>query len=69
MSPRALLPALVAACLASTPATAAPPAMPAGVTRDVPFDDGWRFHRGDAPGADRPGFDDSAWRTLDLPHD
>lgn len=69
MSPRALLPALAAACLASTPATAAPPAMPAGVTRDVPFDDGWRFHRGDAPGADRPGFDDSAWRTLDLPHD
>jgi beta-galactosidase len=75
------------------------------------FNDGWRFHRGDAPDADgalgysrvrswvlatgvelihagvhdkprrppgdpgsgvsfvRPGFDDSAWRSLDLPHD
>jgi beta-galactosidase len=35
----------------------------------VPFDDGWRFHRGEAPGADRAAFDDSSWRTLDLPHD
>ena len=69
MTPRALLPALAAACLASTLATAAPPAMPAGVTRDVPFDDGWRFHRGDAPGADRAAFDDSSWRKVDLPHD
>ena len=27
------------------------------------------FHRGDAPGADQPSFDDSGWRTLDVPHD
>jgi beta-galactosidase len=40
-----------------------------GVARDVPFDDGWRFHRGDAPGADRTAFDDSSWRKVDLPHD
>jgi len=33
------------------------------------FDAGWRFHRGGAQGAERPGFDDSAWRTVDLPHD
>ena len=33
------------------------------------FDDGWRFFRGDAPGAERPEFNDSAWRTLALPHD
>ncbi len=33
------------------------------------FDDGWRFFRGDASGAERPDFDDSAWRTLALPHD
>ena len=33
------------------------------------FDDGWRFHRGDAPDAKDPDFDDSAWRGLDLPHD
>jgi beta-galactosidase len=77
----------------------------------IPFNDGWRFHRGDAPDADgvldysklrsfilatgtelinagvrdkprrppgnpgsgvsfvKPGFDDGAWRRLDLPHD
>ena len=35
-----------------------------------PFDDGWRFLRGDADGAERPEFDDSGWRTsLDTPHD
>jgi beta-galactosidase len=33
------------------------------------FDDGWRFHRGGALGAEKPEFDDSAWRVLDLPHD
>jgi beta-galactosidase len=33
------------------------------------FDDRWRFLRDDAPGAERPDFDDSRWRTLDLPHD
>src|SRR5712691_2137242 len=33
------------------------------------FDSEWRFLRGDAPGAEKPDFDDSAWRKLDLPHD
>jgi beta-galactosidase len=33
------------------------------------FDFGWRFHQGDAPGAEMPAFVDSAWRPLDLPHD
>ena len=33
------------------------------------FDFGWKFLKGDPPGADLPGFDDAAWRTLDLPHD
>ncbi len=37
--------------------------------REQPFDSGWRFFRGDAAGAERPEFDDSKWRTLDLPHD
>jgi len=35
----------------------------------LPFSDGWRFHRGDASGAEAPGFDDSTWRMLDVPHD
>lgn len=29
----------------------------------------WRFFKGDAPGAEQPGFDDAAWRKLNLPHD
>jgi len=33
------------------------------------FDDGWRFHRGGALGAEAEKFDDSGWREVDLPHD
>jgi beta-galactosidase len=33
------------------------------------FDYAWTFHLGDAPGAEKPDFDVSAWRSLDLPHD
>jgi beta-galactosidase len=41
----------------------------AGKKRDQLFDADWRFHRGDAPGAERPDFDDGEWRRIDLPHD
>ena len=37
--------------------------------RDRSFDADWRFFWGDAPGAEDSAFNDSAWRTLDLPHD
>src|ERR1041385_3190050 len=37
--------------------------------REVSFDGGWRFLRGDATGAERPEIDDAGWRTLDVPHD
>ncbi|MEM9080297.1 MAG: beta-galactosidase GalB [Verrucomicrobiota bacterium] len=33
------------------------------------FNDNWSFHKGAAPGAEQPDFDDSNWRKLDLPHD
>jgi beta-galactosidase len=33
------------------------------------LDLGWRFHLGDAPGAEAPRFDDRAWRAVDVPHD
>src|SRR5438045_7817804 len=33
------------------------------------FDADWKFHRGGAQGAESPGFDDSKWRKIDLPHD
>ena len=37
--------------------------------RDRSFDAGWHFLRADAPGAEAPDFEDSTWRTLDVPHD
>ncbi len=39
------------------------------VTGEANFDAGWRFHLGDDGKASGVGFDDSTWRTLDLPHD
>ncbi|HVW20071.1 MAG TPA: glycoside hydrolase family 2 TIM barrel-domain containing protein [Opitutaceae bacterium] len=36
---------------------------------DRSLDQDWRFTRGDFAGAERAGFDDSAWRRLDVPHD
>lgn len=33
------------------------------------FSADWRFHLGDVAGAEKPEFDDSKWRTVDVPHD
>lgn len=33
------------------------------------LDDGWRFHLGAETKAIEPGYDDSAWRVVDVPHD
>ena len=33
------------------------------------LDFGWRFHLGDITGAEAADFDDSSWRTVDVPHD
>ncbi|MHB1022685.1 MAG: glycoside hydrolase family 2 TIM barrel-domain containing protein [Acidobacteriaceae bacterium] len=33
------------------------------------FDFGWKFLKGDAPGAQQPHFADAGWRDVDLPHD
>ena len=33
------------------------------------FDFDWQFSKSDPAGAEAPKFDDSGWRTLDLPHD
>ncbi len=35
----------------------------------IDFDFDWRFSLGDFPSAMTAGFDDSAWRTLNVPHD
>ena len=57
----------LAAAAQSAPAT--PLAAIENNRRGQSFDDGWRFLRGDAPGAESPDFNDEAWRVLDLPHD
>lgn len=35
----------------------------------VDFTEGWKFYLGDKGQASRYDFDDSAWRSLNLPHD
>ena len=45
------------------------PVAPAPTPRVSSFDRGWRFHLGDAPGADAPAFPDADWRPVSLPHD
>jgi beta-galactosidase len=48
-----------------------------GLQAQVPYQNGeqqsfnqdWLFIKGEQPGAEKPEFDDQAWRTLDLPHD
>ena len=47
---------------------------PAPIDGDRPrirqsLDSDWVFHRGDAPGAEQPAYDDRSWRRLDVPHD
>lgn len=36
---------------------------------DLLFNSGWKFKRDSIPGAELPGYDDSDWLTVDLPHD
>ena len=44
-------------------------AVPEKGERRINFDADWRFKLGDEANAYGTGFDDSAWRKLDLPHD
>src|SRR4051812_588838 len=37
--------------------------------RLMAFNDNWRFHRGDAQGAEASDFNDASWRLLHVPHD
>jgi beta-galactosidase len=48
---------------------AAPAAPPAGPRTIQQFTTGWKFLQADAAGAEKPGFDDSAWTGVTLPHD
>jgi beta-galactosidase len=48
---------------------AAPSVTKAMLGRAQSLNLGWRFWRGDGVGFERPEFDDSAWRAVDVPHD
>src|ERR1035441_7587495 len=48
---------------------AAAPTIALSGERRLSFNDGWRFYKGEAAGAEKPEFDDSAWRPVRLPHD
>jgi len=43
-------------------------AIPESPRKVVNFNPGWRFFKGDVPGAEAPSFDDAAWAAADLPH-
>jgi beta-galactosidase len=60
------LAALLLGALLSSQAVAA--------TTDTPrkvrlLNQGWRFSKGELPGAEQPGYDDNEWRSVTLPHD
>ena len=69
--PRRLLSAAVLGCAllagCSLPWTRPGAAVSARLT--LPLDARWKFLQSDAQGAERAAFDDSAWTTLDVPHD
>src|SRR5262245_6375059 len=48
---------------------AAAPEIQIGRDRQIRFNEGWRFWKGEAEGAEIPSFDDASWRPLNLPHD
>ena len=69
-----ILPALGSASQANAqaqapPAAAAAPRGPGGGRVRSSFDFGWKFFKGDAPGAQQPAFADASWKDVDLPHD
>ena len=57
----------------STPALLTHRAVAAGAASNPrerrPFNEGWRFFKGEAEGAERPEFRDSTWAAVRLPHD
>jgi beta-galactosidase len=60
---------LVLALALTAGLSAAATAVKVGTERRLGFNDGWRFFKGDAPGAEQPAFSDAAWSEVRLPHD
>src|SRR5262249_33048017 len=59
----------VAGYCAFAPAAVAATQVQIHEERRVGFNDGWRFLKADVEGAQDPGFDDSKWPEVRLPHD
>jgi beta-galactosidase len=59
---------LICLCVAVIPCRSQQAVSPSPGTK-INLDPGWKFSQTDTAGADKPGFNDSQWRTLDLPHD
>ena len=55
--------------LSPIPARAASAAIQLSGERRLSFNDGWRFFKGEAAGAELPDFQDSQWSEIRLPHD
>ena len=68
-TPAARLCTAAIGCLIAAQVLGAASAAAAELKRENNFDRDWRFLKADAPGAEAAAFNDSAWRTLDLPHD
>jgi beta-galactosidase len=66
---RQVLGGIGAAAVVSMLAPGASAAAAESVPRSNDFGVGWRFAQLDPAGAAAPGFDDSGWREVDLPHD
>jgi len=65
---------LLAALIALPVSLFAQPSAPTAAAAPKPrviqqFTSGWRFLQADAPGAEKPDFDDSSWKAVTLPHD
>src|SRR5215467_2246370 len=60
----------VGLCLvAGSMAAAAASAANVSGERRQSFNEGWRFFKGESPGAEKPEFADGQWRSIRLPHD
>ena len=68
---RFIFPLLLLTCGPAVAASVhpAPAILPNGVRIAELFDANWQFMRGDPSGADLPGFSDSSWQKLNVPHD
>jgi beta-galactosidase len=64
----ALLLCGLTAASAADPSVGSRFSVPASPRAIYNFNPGWEFSYGDAIGADQPGFDDSAWAAVSLPH-